>query len=119
MNQSNYSSFKPSQLILRDHLALERTAMANERTLLAYVRTMIGLIAVGGTFIKLFSGLLPLISGWLLIFLGISTLVFGFLRYVHIHTTIFKVTNPSSEFGTSDPMHKTVLQFLKITSIYK
>ena len=33
------------RLILRDHLALERTRLANERTVLAYVRTAFALLA--------------------------------------------------------------------------
>ena len=31
--------FTAEELILRDHLALDRTRLANERTLLAYLRT--------------------------------------------------------------------------------
>ncbi len=35
------------RLILRDHLALERTRLANERTLMAYIRSSLYLI-IGG-----------------------------------------------------------------------
>ncbi len=42
-----YREVASEDLILRDVLALERTALANERTLLAYVRT--GLALLGGS----------------------------------------------------------------------
>ncbi len=42
------------ELGLRDHLALDRTAMANERTMLAYVRTAIMLLVTSATLVKLF-----------------------------------------------------------------
>lgn len=34
-------------LLLRDHLAIDRTTMANERTFLAYVRTAVALLLTG------------------------------------------------------------------------
>ena len=34
-------------LILRDHLAIDRTTMANERTFLSYVRTSVALLLTG------------------------------------------------------------------------
>jgi len=41
--EAYYEGVKPDQLILRDHLALDRTELANERTLLAYIRTSLAL----------------------------------------------------------------------------
>ncbi len=35
------------KLILRDHLALERTKLANERTLFSYIRTSLYLLTAG------------------------------------------------------------------------
>ena len=35
------------QLILRDHLAADRTVLANERTFLAYIRTTLTLFVAG------------------------------------------------------------------------
>ncbi len=43
----------PTDLTLRDRLALRRTALANERTLLAYARTALMLVASGVTLLKL------------------------------------------------------------------
>jgi putative membrane protein len=43
-----------NELILADHLALDRTRLANERTLLAYIRTAFMLVVAGVTALKLF-----------------------------------------------------------------
>jgi len=51
-----YQAFKDDELGLRDHLAMDRTAMANERTFLAYCRTAIMLAATAVTLFKLFPG---------------------------------------------------------------
>ncbi|PVX50703.1 putative membrane protein [Balneicella halophila] len=40
------------KIILRDHLALERTKLANERTLLTYIRSSIYLIIAGIAFLN-------------------------------------------------------------------
>lgn len=45
-----YGNVNVDEMILRDHLAHERTVLANERTFLAYVGTAIALLAGGGTF---------------------------------------------------------------------
>ena len=41
-------------LILRDHLALDRTRLANRRTMLAYLRTALMLLVSGATLVKVF-----------------------------------------------------------------
>ena len=42
-----YSKINPDDMILRDHLALERTRLANERTFMAYIRSALYLV-IGG-----------------------------------------------------------------------
>lgn len=106
MNSSRYLEFEKEKMILRDHLALERTAMANERTLLAYVRTMIGLIAVGGTFIKLLEGWMYVITGWLLISLGAVLLVVGFIRYTRIEIVLSEVAQDAKNATGSNKLYK-------------
>lgn len=39
-------------LILRDHLAMERTTLANQRTLLAYIRTAVSFFGAGIALVK-------------------------------------------------------------------
>ena len=49
-----YEKHAADDLILRDHLAIDRTKLANERTLLAYLRTAIMFLVSGVSLIKLF-----------------------------------------------------------------
>jgi putative membrane protein len=49
VNDSPYSRFTDSDLILRDELAIDRTLLANERTLLAYLRAAVSLLIAGIT----------------------------------------------------------------------
>jgi putative membrane protein len=118
MKRSQYSQYSAASLILRDHLALERTTMANERTLLAYVRTMVGIIAVGGSILKLFTGWLFTVSGWSLILFGLAVLIVGFVRYTRIQTLLQEVVH--SDQRDQDWMHQllgTVLEKLHLVKI--
>ena len=54
-----YGGFS-EQLILRDHLAIDRTRLANERTLLAWLRTALMMLVSGITLLKLFEGVIPM-----------------------------------------------------------
>ncbi len=77
-----YSKFRSDQMILRDHLARDRTVLANERTLLAYIRTAIALLASGGTLLTVFPASLSLRAvGGTLIVLGIAITIFGGWRF--------------------------------------
>lgn len=74
---------KSDELILRDHLALDRTRLANERTLLAYIRTAFILVVAGATALKLFVDTpAVVITAWLFIGLGVFVAVFGAWRFV-------------------------------------
>jgi putative membrane protein len=78
-------------LILRDHLAIERTRLANETTLLAYLRTGLFLISVGLTFIKIeeFKGIA--VIGWICIPLSFIFIVFGIFRFIRLNAQIKKL----------------------------
>lgn len=68
--------------ILRDYLALDRTAMANQRTLLSYIRTVIMLFASGITLSKISSPKETLFYLGLLIILGAGIfLIIGIYNY--------------------------------------
>jgi len=69
-------------LIIRDHLAVNRTALANERTFLAYVRTSIALVAGGFGLIKFIKDLTYTLLGWILVGLGIIVLIIGIIRFI-------------------------------------
>ena len=47
MSKTTDKFMNDKELILRDHLALERTRLANERTLFAYIRTSLYLLTAG------------------------------------------------------------------------
>ena len=77
----DYYQEKGEKMILRDHLAADRTQLANERTLLAYYRTALTLFIAGATFVKFFGSLLMVVIGWIFIPLGILVFIVGVIRY--------------------------------------
>ena len=83
------------ELILRDHLALDRTRLANERTLLAYVRTAFMLAAAGATALKLFvETTAVVITAWIFIALGAFVVLFGTWRFVSMRRAINRRAEP-------------------------
>ncbi len=69
-------------MILRDHLAMDRTKLANERTVLAYMRTAIMLFVSGVTFIKIFEGeAVQVVLGYLLAAASIAVGAIGVARF--------------------------------------
>lgn len=68
-------------LILRDHLALERTRLSNERTLLSYIRSSLYLL-IGGIALVQVEGYGDLrYVGYLALLLCLISLVVGFFRF--------------------------------------
>lgn len=72
------------KIILRDHLALERTKLANERTLFSYIRTALYLLTVGlGIFeIEVISHLTTV--AWICIITGALLLIIGIVRFLRM-----------------------------------
>ncbi len=81
MENSSYSKNTKGHLFLRDHLAAQRTILANERTFLAYIRTALTIFIAGVSFIKFFGYVVIELLGWLLIPLGIFTLIKGLMSF--------------------------------------
>lgn len=78
-----YSKINPDDMILRDHLAYDRTVLANERTLLAYLRTSIALLAAGTTLVKIFPEESTMVKlGAFLLTIGSAAIVIGVWRFV-------------------------------------
>lgn len=78
----DYEQIDPQHMILRDHLARDRTVLANERTLLAYVRTAIAVLAAGATLLKIFWGnTLIEVLGSFLLAVGVTTITVGIWRF--------------------------------------
>jgi putative membrane protein len=93
-----YSNVDPERMILRDHLAYDRTVLANERTLLAYVRTAIAVLAAGGALIEVFTEIRYLrVLGWMLLALGVLVLVLGVRRFTAVSRRLRRIYhNPGS-----------------------
>ncbi len=84
------------QLILRDHLALERTKLANERTLFSYIRISLYLLTVGTGILQIKDISHLVILAWISIIVGVGLFIIGVVRYVqmnkHLKTYMVKAT---------------------------
>jgi putative membrane protein len=70
---------------LRDHMALERTALSNERTFLAYIRTALALFAAGAAFFHFFSDDTAWVAfAWLLMVGGAAITAVGGYRFLRL-----------------------------------
>jgi len=79
------------EIILRDHLALERTKLANERTLLSYIRTSLYLVLGGIAFL----GMRDLEEiknlGYFSLLLSSVVLVIGIIRFYQLKKHLTKM----------------------------
>jgi putative membrane protein len=88
-NQTADDASNRDTLILRDHLALERTRLANERTLLAYVRTAFMLGVSGVTALKVFAPTPTVMAtAWSFIVIGVLVLLLGLWRFTTMRQAI-------------------------------
>lgn len=88
-NMSNpYERFDQEDLILRDHLAIDRTILANERTYLAYIRTALTLFIGGVTFIKFFDSIVTAMIGWAFLPAACVAIWIGYTRYINMRSSI-------------------------------
>jgi putative membrane protein len=105
---NTYLNQSPTNLILRDHLAIERTALANERTLLSYVRTTLAMMTVGGTLIKFFDETLLVVSGWMLLLFALAIALVGFMRYIKIYAYMYQLTSKVKHDLKNDWFHRAL-----------
>jgi len=98
-----YCRFPKEELILRDHLAIDRTVLANERTLLAYVRTALAIFVAGVSFIQFFDSILMAVLGWIFVPIGVFIFVVGFLRYKKMANRIQKIGGSLSDQDIGNP----------------
>ena len=79
------------EIILRDHLAVERTKLANERTLLSYIRTSLYLVLGGIAFL----GMRDLEEiknlGYFSLSLSIIVIVIGIFRFYQLKKHLKKM----------------------------
>jgi putative membrane protein len=100
MKTEPYSRFANEELILRDLLAMDRTALANERTLLSYIRSALALAAAGAGLIHFLDAVLTEILGWALIPLAAALAVVGVQRYLQMRKRLSTVLNKADTKGT-------------------
>lgn len=84
--------FTPDQeVILRDHLAIERTRLANERTLLSYIRSSLYLILGGIAFLQIreFENIKYL--GYLSLLFSVLFLIIGIYRFFLLKKSLRKL----------------------------
>lgn len=81
MSEQPYESVSREEMILRDHLATDRTLLANERTFLAYVRTALAFLVTGVGALKLFASRPWMLAGIGFLFAALFTLAVGIQRF--------------------------------------
>lgn len=87
-----YSKINPKDMILRDHLAYDRTILANETTLLAYLRTAMALLAAGATLFRLFpQDAYFQVLGIIMLILGLIIAGIGAYRFISITKRLKKL----------------------------
>ena len=86
-----YGRFETEQMILRDHLAADRTTLANQSAFLAYIRTALTFFVAGATFIRFFEVSIVEIIGWVFIPASILTFWLGLYRYNRLRIDLEKL----------------------------
>lgn len=81
MNERPYEAVSREEMILRDHLATDRTLLANERTFLAYIRTALAFLITGVGALKLFHTGLWIIAGIGFLAAAGASLIIGVWRF--------------------------------------
>jgi putative membrane protein len=94
------------EIILRDHLAMERTKLANERTLLSYIRTSLYLVLGGIAFLgmKDFEEIRHL--GYLSLSLSVIIIVVGIVRFIQLKNHMKNIYEPLNTLTSKDVSEK-------------
>ncbi len=95
--KSAYSEVCEDELILRDHLAAERTVLANERTALAYLRTVLTFLIGGATFIQFFDSLAVRLLEWVFIPAALVVGAFGVVKYIKVKRLLARIGSAERE----------------------
>lgn len=102
MAEAPYRRFPYRSLILRDHLALDRTVLANERTFLAYVRTALGLLVTGASFVKFGGSLALTVIGWAFVPAALIVAAIGLSRYQSMNSRLAQVREDEDAADAAD-----------------
>jgi len=75
-------------LVLREHLAIERTRLANETTMLAYIRTGLYFIVAGSTLGQVVHTVFWQMAGVPVLIIGLIIIGFGTVRFMRVRKSI-------------------------------
>lgn len=78
-------------MILRDHLAFDRTILANERTFLAYSRTFVVFFASGISILELFEQAFSYLLGSCLLVFSIIIMVIGIIKFINTKRKMYNI----------------------------
>ena len=102
-----YICYNREDMILRDHLATDRTVLANERTFLAYLRTALSLIVSGASFIKFSDTPFVQYIGYFFIPLGAYIGFWGTKNYLKVNQRLSHLQLFESEDKPYEPEDDT------------
>ena len=103
MNKGVYTDFTKKELILRDHLAIDRTMLATENTFLSYIRTSLTMLVLGVTLIHFSSILFVQILGVAIILGSFLLYSFGYKKVSKIKKSInaIRIKNARNKYTDS------------------
>lgn len=87
------------KIILRDHLAMERTKLANERTLLSYIRSSLYLVLGGIAFLGMKDVEEMKNLGYLALILSVLFILIGIVRFIQLKNHLKKLYEPLIEIN--------------------
>ncbi|HDQ44567.1 MAG TPA: DUF202 domain-containing protein [bacterium] len=85
---------KKEEIILRDHLAMERTKLANERTFLSYLRTSLYLVLGGIAFLGMKDFEKIRVFGYASLVLSILIFLIGIIRFLQLRAHLKRMYKP-------------------------
>ena len=97
--QSPYAALVSEEMILRDYLAADRTALANERTFLAYARTALACMVTGVSIVHFIDGAAADVTGLVLVVVGGGTATLGVVRYLRMRVRLTGLDEIPTEPG--------------------
>ena len=101
---------KKEEIILRDHLAMERTKLANERTLLSYLRTSLYLILGGIAFLSTNIDQIRHL-GYASLGMSVVILLIGIIRFRQLKQHLLKMYKPLEKKEEKDSSAEHTVEY--------
>lgn len=94
-HRQNFHTYPKSKLVLRDWLALDRTAAANRRVLYSFLRTMLDLAIAGLVLIHFFEYQIVIVLGAIFLLLSVIVGSFSYFRFLRVQSHYYKFLRES------------------------